>query len=62
MKKVTTLQFSLHRELCIFKRSSQVRDCQMDYDRRVLKGAFPKEEIDLAVNVFNAIVITVLTA
>jgi hypothetical protein len=61
MKKVEILFTNLH-ELCLFKRSSETKDCQMDFDRKLLKGVFSEAEIYLAANVFGAIVIESLTA
>jgi hypothetical protein len=55
MKNVELL-FANLQELCLFKRSSDTKDCQMDFDRKLLKGIFPEAEITLATTVFGAIV------
>ena len=56
MKKVEILFANLH-QLCLFKRSSETKDCQMDFDRKLLKGFFPEAEINLAVTVFQATIV-----
>jgi hypothetical protein len=61
MKKVEILFTTLH-ALCQFRRSSEIQDCQMDFDRKLLKGIFPEAEINLASNVFGATVNESLTA
>lgn len=55
MKKVEIL-FDNLQELCLFKRSSEAKDCQMDFDRKLLKGFFPEAEITMAATVFGAVV------
>ena len=60
--KEIELQFSLLQELYLFKRNSRLEVCQTDFDRKTLRGNFPKDEIELAVNAFNAVVVTSLTA
>jgi hypothetical protein len=55
MKNVEILFTNLN-ELCQFRRSSETRNCQMDFDRKLLKGNFPEAEIQLAVHVFGAVV------
>jgi hypothetical protein len=55
MKRVELLFANLH-ELCLFKRGSEAKECQMDFDRKKLKGLFPEAEITLAATVFGAIV------
>lgn len=61
MKKVELLFTNLN-ELCQFKRGSEAKDCQMDFDQKRLKGSFPEAEITLAATVFGAIVTESLTA
>ncbi len=61
MKKVEILFVHLH-ELCLFRRNSQATDCQMDFDRKLLKGRFPEAEINLAATVFGATVSESITA
>ena len=48
--------FTHLRELCLFRRASETRDCQIDFDRKVLRGYFPEMEISVAVSVYGAIV------
>ena len=55
MKKVELLFANLY-ELCLFKRGSEAKDCQMDFDHKKLKGSFPEAEITMAAAVFGAIV------
>lgn len=61
MKNVELLFTNLH-ELCLFKRSSEAKGYQMDFDQKLLKGSFPEAEITLAATVFGAIVTESLTA
>jgi hypothetical protein len=61
MKKVEILFVNLQ-HLCLFKRSSETKDCQMDFDRKLLKGNFPEEEIQLAETVFQATIVESMTA
>ena len=61
MKKVE-LSFTRLHELCLFKRGSDTKDCQLDFDRKLLKGRFTEAEIKLAATVFGAIVTESLTA
>ncbi|HEV7330850.1 MAG TPA: hypothetical protein VGN63_07425 [Flavisolibacter sp.] len=61
MKKVEILFDSLN-QLCLFKRSSEAKDCQMDFEKKVLKGLFPEAEINMAVHVFGATIVESMTA
>ena len=60
MKKAEII-FSNLQDLCQFKRGSEASDCQIDFDRKVLKGLFPEAELNLAVLVFGATVQEPLT-
>ncbi|RZJ98860.1 MAG: hypothetical protein EOO46_23745 [Flavobacterium sp.] len=61
MKRVEILFDSLNK-LCLFKRSSEAKDCQMDFEKKILKGKFPESEINMAVLVFGATIVESITA
>ena len=61
MKRVEILFDSLNK-LCLFKRSSEAKDCQMDFEKKILRGRFPESEINMAVLVFGATIVESITA
>ncbi len=61
MKRVEILFSDLYK-LCQFKRGSEAKDCQLDFDRKLIRGRFPEAEIRLAATVFGAIVTEKLPA
>ncbi|MBB1284034.1 hypothetical protein HRH25_06585 [Flavisolibacter sp. BT320] len=61
MKKVEILFDSLNK-LCLFKRSSNAKNCQMDFEKKVLRGLFPEAEINTAVRVYGATIVESMTA
>jgi hypothetical protein len=61
MKKVEILFTDLYK-LCQFKRGSESKDCQMDFDKKLIRGRFPEAEIKLAAVVFGAIITEKLPA
>jgi hypothetical protein len=60
MKKVEIFFDSLNK-LCLFKRSSEAKDCQMDFEKKILRGLFPEAEINMAVHVFGATIVESMT-
>ena len=61
MKRVEILFESLN-ELCLFKRSSETKGYQMDFEKKILKGLFPETDIQMAVQVFGATIVESMTA
>jgi hypothetical protein len=61
MKKVE-ISFAHFHELCLFRRSSNVKDCQINFDKKMLKGIFPDAEITSAIFVFGATINESMTA
>ncbi|HEY1023346.1 MAG TPA: hypothetical protein VGE06_13595, partial [Flavisolibacter sp.] len=61
MKNVEIFFDSLNK-LCLFKRSSNAKECQMDFEKKVLRGLFPEAEIAMAVHVFDATIVESMTA